>query len=1272
MDVSLPPELFCPFLSPYPVTLMTVNVSRQKFCETIKYQPGELSGSLTLKWIDSPQKKELEREKIRQLLAGEFDSFSLEKCYKNQESSPIWIHQTVSLLRDNSGQAKEFLVLLEDIRERKQAEGKLQKSEAQLKAAETLGKIGNWEYEFATEKITWSDETFHIFGLDVNPSGPSFAEFTRMIHPDDFEMWQSLFFQAVNECTHFKCQYRIICNNGEIRYIDVQGQPEIQGEKLVSFFGILLDITEQKLTEIQLQKSLENLENSVIKRTVELRESIKKLEVEISQREEIELQLRQSQRQYQTLTEVAPVGIFRTTILGNCIYVNERWLEISGLTLEETLGDRWGQAIYPEDRNRVFNTWQDAVINNIPFISEYRFINKHKKVTWVLGQAVAEKDEFGENIGFVGAIVDITQRKQTEENLLRISKAVESAADAIAITDAVATPIYHNRAFSQLFQYETPEDFNNAGGISEIFTDTAVMQEIFSTIMRGYSWSGEIEMQSRSGYIIDVFIRADAIKDQGGKIIGLIAIITDITERKLAEATLRQQAQIIEQMRDAIITTDLAGIITGWNKGAERLYGYTSAHAIGQSIIFIHPQETHQFLLEEILPRLFHTGNFEGEIKGMRQSGEIFDSLLLLSLQRGNFGQALGIIFYSMDISDRKRQEAEKNALTQRLSLLIQQTPMALVEWNTNMEIVAWNPASERIFGYKTSEVLGHRWIDLIIPEYLRDEMNKIRGTLIENREASHSINENLTKDRGIIICEWYNNPLVDEKGNIIGLASLALDITDRQRAEDALRESESRFRALASRAELLNQLTQQIRQSLEIDPILETLCQEIYHLLQVDRCLFLWYHPQQYIWEAVKEARYPELLTNLGDYPVELMGILPQELIEVKLIEVSDVKFVSDYRFRQFLEGLKYASFLCIPVITNSGKMGAFSISMTRHIRYWSEDEIHLMQAIANQLEIAINQAELYEETRHKARVAQAQSRQLQKTLRELQQTQSQLIQSEKMSSLGQLVAGIAHEINNPVNFIFGNLIHAETYTNNLMELINLYQQHYPEPPQTIQDAIDAMELDYMIEDLPNLMNSMKVGSQRIEEIVRSLRTFSRLDESEMKSIDIHAGIDSTLLILNSRLKNRNDRPAIQIIKEYGNIPQVQCYAGQLNQVLMNLLNNAIDALEDAMQQGKWTKGKTDLGEFPLIKIHTAFPDENDRVLLKITDNGCGISKSVQEHIFDPFFTTKPVGQGTGLGLAICYKIIVEKHKGSLRCVSTLGEGAEFIIEIPLRQKKY
>jgi PAS domain S-box-containing protein len=1272
MDVSLPPELFCPFLSAYPVTLMTVNVSRQKFCETIKYQPGQLSGSITFKSIDSPEKQELEREKIRELLAGKIDSFSLEKSYINTEHSQIWIHQIVSLIRDNAGKPQEFLVLLEDIRERKQAEAKLQKSEAKLKAAETLAKIGNWEYEFATEKITWSDETFHIFGLDVNPFGPSFAEFTRMIHPEDFEMWQSLFLDAVNECTHFQCQYRIVCNNGEIRYLDLQGQPEIQGGKLVSFFGILLDITEEKLTEIQLQKNLENLENNVVQRTLELRESIKKLEVEISQREEIELQLRQSQRQYQTLTEVAPVGIFRTNIIGNCIYVNERWLEIAGLTLEETLGDRWVQAIYPEDRNRVFNTWQDAVINNIPFLSEYRFINKHKKLTWVLGQAVAEKDEFGENIGFVGAIIDITERKNNEENLLRISKAVESAADAIAITDAVATPIYHNRAFSQLFEYETPEDFNNAGGISEIFTDTAVMQAIFSTIMRGYSWSGEIEMQSRSGYIIDVFIRADAIKDQGGKIIGLIAIITDITERKLAEATLRQQAQIIEQMRDAVITTDLAGIITGWNKGAERLYGYTSPHAIGKSITFIHPQETHQFLLAEILPRLFQTGNFEGEIKGLRQSGEIFDSWLLLSLQRGNLGQALGIIFYGMDISDRKRQEAEKNALTQRLSLLVQQTPMGLVEWNTNMEIVAWNPASERIFGYKTTEVLGHRWIDLIIPEYLREDMDKIRGTLIENREASHSINENLTKDRGIIICEWYNNPLVDEQGNIIGLASLALDITDRQRAEDALRESESRFRALARRAELLNQLTQQIRQSLEIDPILETLCQEIYHLLQVDRCLFLWYHPEQYIWEAVKEARYPELLTNLGDYPVEFMGIFSQELIEVKLIEVSDVKAISDYRFRYFLESLNYASFLCIPVITNSGKMGAFSISMTRHLRYWSEDEIHLMQAIANQLEIAINQAELYEETRQKARVAQAQSRQLQKTLRELQQTQSQLIQSEKMSSLGQLVAGIAHEINNPVNFIFGNLIHAELYTNNLMQLINLYQQHYPQPPQTIQDAIDAMELDFLIEDLPNLMNSMKVGSQRIEEIVRSLRTFSRLDESDMKSIDIHAGIDSTLLILNSRLKNRNDYPTIQVIKEYGDIPQVQCYAGQLNQVLMNLLNNAIDALEDAMQQGKWTKEKTELGEFPQIKIRTVFPDEHDRVLLKIMDNGCGISKSIQEHIFDPFFTTKPVGRGTGLGLAICYKIVVEKHKGSLRCISTVGEGSEFIIEIPLRQKKY
>jgi signal transduction histidine kinase len=292
-----------------------------------------------------------------------------------------------------------------------------------------------------------------------------------------------------------------------------------------------------------------------------------------------------------------------------------------------------------------------------------------------------------------------------------------------------------------------------------------------------------------------------------------------------------------------------------------------------------------------------------------------------------------------------------------------------------------------------------------------------------------------------------------------------------------------------------------------------------------------------------------------------------------------------------------------------------------------------------------------------------------LETALKNLQETQLQLIQTEKLSSLGQLVAGVAHEINNPVTFISGNLIHTGEYTQNLLELVEIYQQQYPNPTPSVQAKLQEIELEFIAEDLPKILKSMNLGAERIRQIVLSLRNFSRLDEAEMKSVDIHQGIDSTLMILDNRLKPKADFPGIKIIKEYGDLPLVECWAGQLNQVFMNILINAIDVLSEAQyQKMPLEKSHSTLAFLPRIRIRTELLSSNC-VCVRIADNGTGMTENVKKRLFEPFFTTKPVGQGTGLGLAIGYQI-VDKHQGSLRCVSTPGEGTEFWIEVPVRQQ--
>lgn len=488
------------------------------------------------------------------------------------------------------------------------------------------------------------------------------------------------------------------------------------------------------------------------------------------------------------------------------------------------------------------------------------------------------------------------------------------------------------------------------------------------------------------------------------------------------------------------------------------------------------------------------------------------------------------------EIAEHKQTVNALKSSQQRLSLLIQQTPLAVIEWNIEGEVIDWNPAAENIFGYPHREAIGSHATQLIWPECCQEGFQQHWQNLLAGEGGNYTCSEHYTPDCRTIVCEWYNIPLIESNGSAIGVASLVQDITQRKEAEDALRRANE-------------ELEQRVQER-------------------------------------------------------------TQQLAKI------------------------------------------------------NED----LQASETQL-------------REKATV-------LEQILHQLKQTQAQLVQSEKMSSLGMMVAGIAHEINNPVGFVYCNLAPAREYIQEVLELINLYRRYYPKPVSAIQDYIEEIDLDFVMEDLAQLLASMQVGAERIRDIVASLRTFSRLDESEMKPVNIHEGLESTLLILRHRLKEKPGCPSIEVIKKYSPLPLVECYSGQLNQVFMNILVNAIDALESQQvshcNQDEQPNGfpvietkKLTTNCLPRIQISTEVVEDSDStepsksVVIRISDNGPGMAERVRPLIFDPFFTTKPIGQGTGLGLSISYQIVVAEHGGQLHCISTPGQGTEFIIQIPILQSQ-
>ncbi|MFE4105115.1 PAS domain-containing protein [Almyronema epifaneia] len=630
-----------------------------------------------------------------------------------------------------------------------------------------------------------------------------------------------------------------------------------------------------------------------------------------------------------------------------------------------------------------------------------------------------------------------------------------------------------------------------------------------------------------------------------------------------------------------------------------------------------------------------------------------------------------------LSLNDRK-QAANIRRSAELLQLVLDNIPQYIFWKDRNSVYLGCNRRWAEMAGIQDPEaVIGLTDEDLPWTEEQKSWYLECDRQVMESDIAMLSIKQSqLQADNRLTWREVNKLPLHDATGKVIGLLGTIEDITDRKRAEDLLKQSEAKYRQLAQREELQNRLASQIRQSLKLETILQTAVQEVRKTLDSDRALIYQFNENWQGTVLVESVASPWGST-LG--AVEPDRCFPEALAERyrqgRVLVLKDVQSSNLQACHvEFLHRFQVQANLVVPIHTEDVLWGLLIVHQCQAPRDWQETEIELLKYLAGQLGVAIRQAALYQKAKENAAEAQAQACALQAAIQELKHTQAQLIQTEKMSSLGQLIAGLAHEINNPVNFIYGNVNHLEQYTQDLLELIDFYQQQYPEPTADVEEKIDEIDLPFLTEDIAKILQSLKIGTNRIRQIVLSLRNFSRLDEAVVKSVDIHEGIESTIVILQHRLKPTSERRGITVSREYGDLPIVECFPSQLNQVFMNILSNAIDALEDAIAKGHWQPTALDsedeqaAEQGPCICIRTGLVD-GQKVSIDISDNGLGIPETLRQKIFNPFFTTKPIGKGTGLGLSISHQIIVERHQGHLDCYSAAGEGTQFHIEIPIVQ---